>query len=284
MKLKKMSAFIMAVMMAAGCTGTVFAGEAETASTESVALEAETSAETETASEETPADDEIVSRIYTLENAMDTTISELYVYQSKGENLVPDGLEPGEQVTAEVFGYYLHSPKETLYTVEFVADGNTYSIETLHVEDLFKTLYLTGTDAASGATAVSFTNPDGSAQETEDTEAPAEDEIVKRSYTLENAMDTTITELYVYRSKGENLVPDGLEPGEQVTAEVFGYYLHTPNETLHTVEFVADGNTYSFETLHVEDLFEVLYLTGAADDTADAASGATVVAFEKPEN
>ena len=69
-----------------------------------------------------------------------------------------------------------------------------------------------------------------------------------------------------------------------MTAEVFGYYLHTPNETLHTVEFVADGNTYSFETLHVEDLFEVLYLTGAADDTADAASGATVVAFAKPEN
>ena len=284
MKLKKMNAFIMAVMMAAGCAGTAFAGEAETASTENVALEEETSAETEATSEETPADDEIVSRVYTLENAMDTTISELYVYQSKGENLVPNGLEPGEQVTAEVFGYYLHSPKETLYTVEFVADGNTYSIETLHVEDLFKTLYLTGTDAASGATAVSFTNPDGSAQETEDTEAPAEDEIVKRSYTLENAMDTTITELYVYRSKGENLVPDGLEPGEQVTAEVFGYYLHTPNETLHTVEFVADGNTYSFETLHVEDLFEVLYLTGAADDTADAASGATVVAFEKPEN
>ena len=113
-------------------------------------------------------------------------------------------------------------------------------------------------------------------------EAPAEDEIVTRIYTLENAMDVEITELYVYKSRGENLVPDGLQPGEQVQAEVFGYYLHTPNETLYTVEYTTVGekfeNTYSIKTLHVEDLFEVLYLTGA-----DAVAGATPVAFAKPE-
>lgn len=118
----------------------------------------------------------------------------------------------------------------------------------------------------------------------EETATPADDEIVDRVYTLENAMDTTITELYVHQSKGENLVPDGLEPGEQVSAEVFGYYLHTPNETLYTVEFVADGNTYSIETLHVEDLFEVLYLVGTDEDATDATSGATVVAFVNPES
>lgn len=77
-------------------------------------------------------------------------------------------------------------------------------------------------------------------------------------------------------------VPDGLQPGEQVQAEVFGYYLHTPNETLYTVEYTTEGdkfvNTYSIRTLHVEDLFEVLYLTGA-----DAVAGATPVAFAKPE-
>ncbi len=268
MKLKKVSTLIMAVLMtvmvAAGCTNQK--PDPTPDSVEST----------------TPADDEIVSRVYTLENAMNTTISELYVYQSKGENLAGDGLEPGEQVTTEVFGYYLHTPNETLYTVEFVADGNTYSIQTLHVEDLFNVLYLTGTDATSGATAVSFTNPDGSAQQVESVEAPGDDEIVSRTYTLENAMDTTITELYVYRSKGANLAGDGLEPGEQTTAEVYGYYLHTPKETLHTVEFVADGNTYSFKTLHVEDLFEILYLVGT-EDAVDATSGATVVAFEKPE-
>ena len=231
--------------------------------------------------EETPADDEIVARVYTLENAMETPISELYVYESRGKNLVPDGLQPGEQIQVDVAGYYLRTPNQTLYTVEFVADGVTYAIRTLHVEDLFNVLYLTGTDAVSGATPVSFTNPDGSAQQVEAVEAPAEDEIVKRTYTLENAMDVAITELYVYKSRGENLVPDGLQPGEQVQAEVFGYYLHTPNETLYTVEYTTAGekfvNTYSIRTLHIEDLFEVLYLTGA-----DAVAGATPVAFTAP--
>lgn len=230
---------------------------------------------------DTPADDEIVQRIYTLENATDSTISELYVYESKGDNLVPDGLQPGDKIQVDVSGYYLHTPNQTLYTVEFVADGVTYAIKTLHVEDLFNVLYLTGTDANSGATAVSFSNPDGSAQEVKAVEAPADDEIVTRTYTLENAMDTVITELYVYKSSGENLAPNGLNPGEQVTAEVFGYYLHTPNETLYTVEFVADGVRNKFETLHIEDLFEVLYLTGTQD--TDAASGATPVAFADPD-
>ncbi len=232
--------------------------------------------------EETHADDEIVDCIYTLENAMETPITSLYVYESRGQNLVPDGLKPGEQIQVNVSGRYLRTPNQTLYTVEFVADGETYAIRTLHVEDLFNVLYLKGTDAVSGATAVSFTNPDGSAQQVAEVEAPGEDEIVTRTYTLENAMDKEITELYVYKSRGENLVPDGLQPGEQVQAEVFGYYLHTPNETLYTVEYTTEGekfvNTYSIRTLHVEDLFEVLYLTGA-----DAVAGATPVAFAKPE-
>ena len=222
----------------------------------------------------------IQDRIYTLENAIDKTISALYVYESKGENLVPDGLQPGTQIQVDVSGYYLHTPKETLYTVEFVADGTTYNIQTLHIEDSFNVLYLTGTDATSGATAVSFTNPDGSAQQVEAVEAPADNEIVTRTYTLENAMDTAITELYVYKSKGENLTPNGLKPGEQVTAEVFGYYQSEPNKTLYTVEFVVDNTTYSFKTLHIEDMFEVLYLIGAED--IDATSGATPIAFANP--
>jgi len=139
--------------------------------------------------EETHADDEIVDRIYTLENAMETPITSLYVYESRGQNLVPDGLKPGEQIQVNVSGRYLHTPNQTLYTVEFVSGGETYAIRTLHVEDLFNVLYLKGTDAVSGATVVSFTNPDGSAQQVEEVEAPGEDEIVTRTYTLENAMD-----------------------------------------------------------------------------------------------
>lgn len=161
---------------------------------------------------EEPGEDEIVRRVYTLENAMEVPVSAVYVYESRGQNLVPDGLKPGEQVQVPVEGYYLHTPNQTLYTVEYVAEGETYMHQTLHVEDLFNVLYLKGADAVSGATVLGFTNPDGSAQQVEEVESPAEDEIVSRVYTLENAMDSDITELYVYRSRGENLAPDGLQP------------------------------------------------------------------------
>ena len=233
----------------------------------------------ETTPESTPeviGDDEIVVREYTFENAMDTEISELHVYQSKGNNLVPDGLKPGEQVSTDVAGYYLHTPNETLYTVEFVTDSGTYSIKTLHVEDMFNVLYLTGTDGTTGATAVRFTNEDGSRQEVEAVEAPADDELVVRTYTFENAMEEDIKELYVYKSDKGNLVPDGLKPGEQVSTEVFGYYLHTPNETLYTVDYTADGQNYKFETLHIEDLFEKILL-----QETDASTGATPIGFAK---
>ena len=274
--MKKTTGLLLAALLAVGCgTTTATSEQEETKEETSVVQEEETATKEET---ETPADDEVVVRTYTFENAMDTDIEELHVYQSKGKNLAEGGLKPGEQVQVDVSGYYLHTPNETLYTVEFVSEGNTYSIQTLHVEDMFNVLYLTGTDGTSGATAVRFTNEDGSAQEVEKVEAPADDEIVTRTYTLENAMTTDITELYVYKSDKGNIVPDGLKPGEQATAEVFGYYLHTPNEALYTVDFTSQGQNYKFETLHIEDLFEVLYLTGT-----DADTGATPVAFTNEE-
>ena len=58
-----------------------------------------------------------------------------------------------------------------------------------------------------------------------------------RTYLLQNAMDSVVTELYVYPSagtdKGENLAGDGLKRGEQVYVTVTGYMLHTENETLY---------------------------------------------------
>lgn len=269
--MKKALIISLSALLFSGCSAAVSKTEETEKETEETAEKAEESTEPET-----PADDEIVVRSYTFENGMDCDIDELHVYQSKGKNLAENGLKPGEQIQVDVAGYYLHTPTETLYTVEFVSEGITYSIQTLHVEDLFNVLYLTGTDAASGATAVSFTNPDGSKQEVESVDAPAEDEIVVRTYTLENAMETDITELYVYKSDVYgNLVPDGLKPGEQVNAEVFGYYLHTPNETLYTVDYTAGGQNYKFETLHIEDLFDKILLKGT-----DAASGATPIGFE----
>ncbi len=257
----------------AGCAATP-ASEPEKEETKAEETAETTPETTPEAAPEVPGDDEIVVREYTFENAMDTDISELHVYQSKGNNLVPDGLKPGEQVSTDVAGYYLHTPNETLYTVEFVTDTDTYSIQTLHVEDMFNVLYLTGTDGTTGATAVRFTNEDGSRQEVEAVETPADDEMVIRTYTFENAMDKDIRELYVYKSDKGNLVPDGLKPGEQVSTEVFGYYLHTPNETLYTVDYTADGQNYKFETLHIEDLFEKILLQGT-----DGTTGATVIGF-----
>ena len=168
---------------------------------------------------------------------------------------------------------------KAMFCTQKKKEGNTYSHTTVHVEDLFNVLYLTGTDTTTGATPVSFTNPDGSSQEVEAVEAPADDEIVTRTYTLENAMATDITELYVYKTdKTGNLVPNGLKPGKQVSTEVFGYYLHTPNETLYTVEFTVDGKTYKHETVHIEDLFEVILL-----GTEDMVSGATPIGFKAKE-
>lgn len=60
--------------------------------------------------------------------------------------------------------------------------------------------------------------------------------------------------------------------------DVSGYYLHTPNETLYTVEFTADRKTYKHETLHVEDLFEKVLL-----GTEDMISGATPIGLQAKE-
>jgi hypothetical protein len=91
-------------------------------------------------------------------------VTELYVYPSsgteKGENLAGDGLVRGEQVKVTVTGYMLHTENETLFTVEYVADGQTYAHKTLHVEDLlFETpINLVGVDGVTSATFVSFGN------------------------------------------------------------------------------------------------------------------------------
>lgn len=60
--------------------------------------------------------------------------------------------------------------------------------------------------------------------------------------------------------------------------DVSGYYLHTPNEILYTVEFTADRKTYKHVTLDVEDLFEKVLL-----GTEDMISGATPIGFQAKE-
>ena len=104
------------------------------------------------------------TRTYTLQNAMDSVVTELYVYPTagtdKGENLAGDGLEPGEPVRVTVTGYMLRTENETLYTIEYAAGKKLYGHRTLHVEDLlFDTpIYLIGVDGVTSATFVSFGN------------------------------------------------------------------------------------------------------------------------------
>lgn len=239
------------------------------------------------------------TRTYTLQNAMDSVVTELYVYPSagedKGENLAGDGLVRGEQVYVTVTGYMLHTENETLYTVEFVADGQTYNHTTLHVEDLLndKVVYLVGIDGVSSATPLSFSTsnlPDGDESALvaeaivpapqEDTPETRGEVKATRTYTLRNGMDETITELYVYPTesgdRGENLAGDGLEPGEPVRVTVTGYMLRTENETLYTIEYAAGKKLYGHRSLHVEDLlFDTpIYLIGV-----DGVTSATFVSF-----
>ena len=102
------------------------------------------------------------TRTYTIVNRLDETITELYVYSSagtkKGENLAGDGLEKNEAVRVTLTGYMLHTENETLFTIEYVVGGETYTHTTVHVEDLlFETpIYLIGVDGESSATHVSF--------------------------------------------------------------------------------------------------------------------------------
>ena len=102
------------------------------------------------------------TRTYTLRNAMEDTITELYVYPTesgkRGENLAGDGLEPGEPMRVTVTGYMLRTENETLYTIEYAVGKKLYGHRSLHVEDLlFDTpIYLVGTDGTTSATFVSF--------------------------------------------------------------------------------------------------------------------------------
>lgn len=285
--LKASCAVLLAVMVLLGCALPAFAEAEHDPDSLVWESEAETAGEVK------------ATRTYLLQNAMDSVVTELYVYPSagtdKGENLAGDGLKRGEQVYVTVTGYMLHTENETLYTVEFVADGQTYDHTTLHVEDLLndKVIYLVGIDGVSSATPLSFSvsnlpNADDSALVAEAiAPAPQEDtpetrgEVkATRTYTLCNAMQDTITELYVYptgsESRGENLAGDGLEPGEPVRVTVTGYMLRTENETLYTIEYSVGKKLYGHRSLHVEDLlFDTpIYLVGV-----DGVTSATFVSF-----
>jgi hypothetical protein len=99
------------------------------------------------------------------------------------------------------------------------------------------------------------------------------------TYTLYNTTGDTIKELYFYENgadKGENLAGDGMADG--ATLEVVQKAdASVMDSKVYTIEFVAaDGNTYTFDTLHFETVPVSLL-------SADAAAGATPIAFSEPQ-
>ena len=112
-------------------------------------------------------------------------------------------------------------------------------------------------------------------------EAASEAEAQSAEYTVYNTTGSTVSELYLYEvgseDKGENLAGEGLADGESVviTRDVEA---DKQSDTTYVLEFTTeDGTTQSFETLHYETAPISLL-------SADAAAGATPIAFSAPQN
>ena len=108
--------------------------------------------------------------------------------------------------------------------------------------------------------------------------ASSEAEAQPAEYTVYNTTGSTVTELYLYTAgseeKGENLAGEGLADGESVV-------LTLPEDADQSAKYVLeftteDGTTQSFDTLS----YEVAPISLLS---ADAAAGATPIAFSAPE-
>ena len=112
------------------------------------------------------------------------------------------------------------------------------------------------------------------------TEATAAAEPQTAEYTIYNTTGDEVTELYLYlvgsEDKGENLAGEGLEDGASVVVTRNAASEEEAKAMTFVLEWVSGGQTQTFETLH----FEVVPLSLKS---VDAASGATPVAFAKPE-
>ena len=108
--------------------------------------------------------------------------------------------------------------------------------------------------------------------------ASSEAEAASAEYTVYNTTGSNVTELYLYdagsEDKGENLAGEGLADGENVV-------LTLPEDADQSAKYVLeftteDGTTQSFDTLG----YEVAPISLLS---ADAAAGATPIAFSAPE-
>lgn len=113
---------------------------------------------------------------------------------------------------------------------------------------------------------------------TEATTAAAEPQTAE--YTIYNTTGDTVTELYLYlvgsTDKGENFAGDGLADGASVVITKEAASEDEAKAMTFVLEFVYGDQTQKYETVH----FEVAPISLKS---VDAASGATPIAFAKPE-
>lgn len=133
------------------------------------------------------------------------------------------------------------------------------------------------TTASSAASSVA-SSAAASSEAASSEAASSEAEVEPAEYTVYNTTGENVTELYLYvagsEDKGENLAGEGLADGENVV-------LTLPEDADQSAKYVLeftteDGTTQSFDTLS----YEVAPISLLS---ADAAAGATPIAFSAPE-
>ena len=132
--------------------------------------------------------------------------------------------------------------------------------------------------ASSAASSTAASSEAASSEAASREAASSEAEAQAAEYTVYNTTGANVTELYLYEAgsedKGENLAADGLADGDSVV-------LTLPEDADQSAKYILeftteDGTTQSFETLSYE-------VTPISLLSADAAAGATPIAFSAPE-
>ena len=132
--------------------------------------------------------------------------------------------------------------------------------------------------ASSAASSTAASSEAASSEAASSEAASSEAEAQAAEYTVYNTTGANVTELYLYEvgseDKGENLAADGLADGDSVV-------LTLPEDADQSAKYILeftteDGTTQSFETLRYE-------VTPISLLSADAAAGATPIAFSAPE-
>ena len=138
---------------------------------------------------------------------------------------------------------------------------------------------MTACGSSSSSTAASSTASSVASSVAASSEAASSEAAVEPAeYTVYNTTGSTVSELYLYvagsEDKGENLAGEGLADGENVV-------LTLPEDADQSAKYVLeftteDGTTQRFDTLS----YEVAPISLLS---ADAAAGATPIAFSAPE-